>query len=300
MSITAALVKEVRERTGAGMMECKKALVDSNGDVDSAIETLRIQGQAKADKKASRVVAEGLVAIKLDEHRKTGVLVEVNCETDFVAKESEFVDFVEEVATLVLEGEPRDVEALSTMQVGGESVEAKRRKLIARIGENIAIRRFSRLDAGDGSLGQYVHGGRIAVIVALNGGDEQVAKDVAMHVSWGQPLCLSEVDVPTETLEKEKSILRAQAEESGKPADIVEKMIAGRLKKYLKEVTLVGQPFVKDNEISVGKYLANAKADVSGFVRYEVGEGIEKKAENFAEEVKKQVRKSQEDKEDKD
>ena len=294
MSITAALVKEVRERTGAGMMECKKALVDSNGNVDSAIETLRIQGQAKADKKASRVAAEGLVAVKLDEHGKSGVLVEVNCETDFVAKEGEFVDFVEEVAMLVLEGEPRDVEALSTMQVGGESVEAKRRKLIAKIGENISIRRFSRLNASEGSLGHYVHGGRIAVIVAVSGGDPQVAKDVAMHVSWSQPMCLSEADVPSETLEKEKSILRAQAEESGKPADIVEKILTGRLKKYLKEVTLLGQPFVKDNEISVGKYLANADAEVSAFVRYEVGEGIEKKTENFAEEVMAQVRESQE------
>ena len=294
MSITAALVKEVRERTGAGMMECKKALVDCNGNVDSAIEALRIQGQAKADKKASRVAAEGLVTIKLDEHGKSGVLVEVNCETDFAAKEREFVDFVDEIAMLVLEGEPRDVEALSTMQVGGESVEAKRRKLVAKIGEKIAIRRFSRLNAGDGSLGHYVHGGRIAVIVGINGGDPQVAKDVAMHVSWSQPMCLSEADVPSETLEKEKSILRAQAEESGKPADIVEKMLTGRLKKYLKEVTLLGQPFVKDNDVSVGKYLANADAEVSGFIRYEVGEGIEKKDENFAEEVMAQVRESQE------
>ena len=297
MSITAALVKEVRERTGAGMMECKKALVDCNGNVDSAIEALRIQGQAKADKKASRIAAEGLVTIKLDEHGKSGVLVEVNCETDFVAKEQEFVDFVDEIAMLVLEGEPRDVEALSTMQVGGESVEAKRRKLVAKIGENIAIRRFSRLNAGDGSLGHYVHGGRIAVIVAIKGGDPQVAKDVAMHVSWSQPMCLSEADVPSETLEKEKSILRAQAEESGKPADIVEKMLTGRLKKYLKEVTLLGQPFVKDNDVSVGKYLTNATAEVSGFIRYEVGQGIEKKSENFAEEVMAQVRESQEDKE---
>lgn len=297
MSITAALVKEVRERTGAGMMECKKALVDSNGNIDLAIEALRIQGQAKADKKASRVAAEGLVAVKLDENSKNGVLVEVNCETDFVAKEAEFIDFVDEVATLVLEGEPRDVAALSTMQVGGESVEEKRRKLIAKIGENIAIRRFARLDAGDGSLGQYVHGGRIAVIVAINGGDEQVAKDVAMHVSWSQPLCLSQAEVPTATLEKEKSILRAQAEESGKPAEIVDKMVAGRLNKFFKEVTLLGQPFVKDNEVSVGKYLGNAKAEVSAFVRYEVGEGIEKKTENFAAEVMAQVRDAQEDNE---
>lgn len=297
MSITAALVKEVRERTGAGMMECKRALVDSNGNVESAIEALRIQGQAKADKKASRVAAEGLVAVKLDEHGKSGVLVEVNCETDFVTKQSDFVDFVDEVATLVLEGEPRDVEALSTMQVGGESVEDRRRKLVAKIGENIAIRRFARLDANDGSLGQYVHGGRIAVIVALSGGDAQVAKDVAMHVSWSQPLCLSESDVPVETLEKEKSILTAQANESGKPANIVEKMVSGRVKKFLKEITLLGQPFVKDNDISVGQYLSNANAEVSGFVRYQVGEGIEKKSENFAEEVMAQVRDSQEGKE---
>ena len=297
MSITAALVKEVRERTGAGMMECKKALVDTNGDVDSAIETLRIQGQAKADKKASRVAAEGLVAVKLDETGKSGVLVEVNCETDFATKQAEFVDFVDEVATLVLEGEPRDVEALSTMQVGGESVEAKRRKLIAKIGENIAIRRFARLEAGDGGLGQYVHGGRIAVIVAVSGGDAQLAKDVAMHVSWSQPLCLTEAEVPGETLDKEKSILKAQAEESGKPAEIVEKMIAGRVKKYLKEVTLLGQPFVKNPDVTVGQHVADANATVSGFVRYEVGEGIEKKAENFAEEVMAQVRDSQRDEE---
>ena len=238
-----------------------------------------------------------MVAVKLDEHGKSGVLVEVNCETDFVTKQSDFVDFVDEVATLVLEGEPRDVEALSTMQVGGESVEDRRRKLVAKIGENIAIRRFARLDANDGSLGQYVHGGRIAVIVALSGGDAQVAKDVAMHVSWSQPLCLSESDVPVETLEKEKSILTAQANESGKPANIVEKMVSGRVKKFLKEITLLGQPFVKDNDISVGQYLSNANAEVSGFVRYQVGEGIEKKSENFAEEVMAQVRDSQEGKE---
>ena len=223
------------------------------------------------------------------------MLVEVNCETDFVAKQREFIDFVDEVATLVLEGEPRDVEALSTMQVGGDSVEDKRRKLVAKIGENIAVRRFARLDVSDGTLGQYVHGGRIAVIVALNGGDAQVAKAVAMHVSWSQPLCLSESDVPAETLEKEKSILTAQANETGKPPEIVEKMVAGRIKKYLKEITLLGQPFVKDNDISVGKYLSDADAEVSGFVRYEVGEGIEKKSENFAEEVMAQVRDSQED-----
>ena len=219
MAITAALVKEVRERTGAGMMECKKALVEANGDIDSAIKALRIQGQAKADKKASRVAAEGLVAVAQDEHGKAGVLVEVNCETDFVARRDEFKEFVDEVATLVLEGEPKDVDALSTMQVGGESVDSKRRDLVARIGENISIRRFSRLEAGEGRLGHYVHGGRIAVLVAVIGASEQVAKDIAMHVSWSQPLCISESEVPSATLEKEKAILKAQALESGKPPE---------------------------------------------------------------------------------
>tara|TARA_Y100000588_G_scaffold380324_1_gene464008 strand:+ start:711 stop:1592 length:882 start_codon:yes stop_codon:yes gene_type:complete len=293
MTITAALVKEVRERTGAGMMECKKALVESAGDIDGAIEALRIQGQAKADKKASRIAAEGLVAIKVSADRKSGVIVEVNSETDFVAKQDDFRAFVDEVASLALEGAPSDVEALSTMQVGGRSVEAIVRDLVARIGEKISIRRFARVDSDDGVVGSYVHGGRIGVIVGLTGGNEAVAKDIAMHVSWSNPLCISAEDVPSDSLEKEKAILEAQAVESGKPPEIVEKMVNGRLKKYLKEITLLGQPFVKDNDIEVGEFLTQNSGSVTRYVRFEVGEGIEKKADNFAEEVMAQVRESQ-------
>lgn len=293
MTITAALVKEVRERTGAGMMECKKALVEADGNIDSAIEALRIQGQAKADKKAGRVAAEGLVAVKIDPQSSAGVIVEVNCETDFVTKKDEFRDFVDELANLVLQGEPRDVAALSTMQVGGRSVEETRRDLIAVIGENITIRRFARIESTDGVVCDYVHNGRIGVLVSMTGGDEQVGRDLAMHVSWSNPLCLSEADVPEDELAKEKAILVAQAAESGKPPEIVEKMVDGRLKKYLKEITLLGQPFVKDPDQSVQKYLAGAGATAQDYVRFEVGEGIEKKADNFAEEVMAQVRENQ-------
>jgi elongation factor Ts len=293
MAITAALVKEVRERTGAGMMECKKALVESDGNIDAAIEALRIQGQAKADKKAGRVAAEGLVAVKIDPQSAAGAIVEVNCETDFVSKKDEFKDFVDELANLVLQGEPRDVEALSTMQVGGRSVEETRRELIAGIGENITIRRFARIESSAGSIGEYVHNGRIGVIVSMTGGDEQVGRDLAMHISWSKPLCLSEAQVPEAELAKEKSILVAQAAESGKPPEIVEKMVAGRIKKYLKEITLLGQPFVKDPDQSVEKFLAGAGATAHEYVRFEVGDGIEKKTDNFAEEVMAQVRDNQ-------
>jgi len=293
MAITAALVKEVRERTGAGMMECKKALVESDGNIDAAIEALRIQGQAKADKKAGRVAAEGLVAVKIDPQSAAGAIVEVNCETDFVSKKDEFKDFVDELANLVLQGEPRDVEALSTMQVGGRSVEETRRELIAVIGENITIRRFARIESSAGSIGDYVHNGRIGVIVSMTGGDEQVGRDLAMHISWSKPLCLSEAQVPEAELAKEKSILVAQAAESGKPPEIVEKMVAGRIKKYLKEITLLGQPFVKDPDQSVEKFLAGAGATAHEYVRFEVGDGIEKKTDNFAEEVMAQVRDNQ-------
>lgn len=293
MAITAALVKEVRERTGAGMMECKKALVEAHGDIDTAIETLRIQGQAKADKKATRVAAEGIVVIKLDERGRTGVVLEVNCETDFVAKKEEFHAFADEVADVALTQRPVDVEALTALSPGddGKTVDTHRRELVALIGENISIRRFARLDAAQGRLGHYLHqGGRIGVIVVLSRGEEDVGRDVAMHVAWFRPLCLGEDDVPADVLAKEKAILVAQAAESGKPPEIVEKMVAGRLKKYLREITLLGQPFVKDNDVSVHKFLSDADAQVLDFVRFEVGEGIEKKSENFAEEVMAQVR----------
>ncbi len=295
MAVTASLVKEVRERTGAGMMECKNALVESNGDIDAAIEVLRIQGQAKADKKASRIASEGVLALRTDASQTAGVIVELNCETDFVAKKADFHAFADEIAALVLAHQPSDVEALGALRVddGGETVDERRRALVARIGENITLRRFARLDAGDGHLGRYVHlGGRIAVLVAVSGGSEELGKDIAMHVSWFRPLCIGEADVPAETLDKEKSILRAQAAESGKPPEIVEKMVAGRLKKFLKEITLLGQPFVKDNDVSVQKYLAAGGARVTGFVRLEVGEGMEKKSANFADEVMTQVKRA--------
>ncbi len=293
MSVTASMVKELRERTGAGMMECKKALVEANGDIDAAIENMRKSGQAKADKKAGRVAAEGLIAIELSEDGKSAAMVEVNCETDFVAKEEEFKSFVAAVAKRGLEEKPSDAGALGALTLeknGGATVDERRRELIAKIGENITIRRVRAADSGGDRFGAYVHGGRIGVLVDMKGGEESTARDIAMHVAASRPLALSDADLPKEHLDKEREILRAQVADSGKPPEIREKMIAGRLSKYLKEVTLLGQPFVKDPDTSVEKYLKSAGAQVLGFTRFEVGEGIEKKSENFAEEVMAQVR----------
>lgn len=289
MQITAALVKELRERTGAGMMECKKALVESGGDIDAAVEQMRKSGAAKADKKAGRVAAEGTVVIAVD--GSAAVLAEINCETDFVAKDENFKNFADQVASLILSQRPADVEALRDLSTdGGATVETARQELVAKIGENINVRRFSTLETSGAVIGQYLHGNRIGVVVALQGGDENLARDIAMHVAASRPVCVSEDQVPEELLAQEKAIFVAQAEQSGKPADIIEKMVGGRLKKYLKEVTLEGQPFVKDPDQTVGQLLKQAGATVSEFVRYEVGEGIEKKQENFADEVMAQVK----------
>ncbi len=293
MSVTASMVKELRERTGAGMMECKKALVEANGNIDTAIENMRKSGQAKADKKAGRVAAEGLIAIKLSDDATRAAMVEVNCETDFVTKEGEFQSFVSTVVERALEEQPVDAEALGTMTVekaGGASIDERRRELVARIGENISLRRVRALNASGDRLGAYVHGGRIGVLVDIKGGDESVARDIAMHVAASRPLALSDAGISNEHMEKEREILKAQVADSGKPPEIQEKMIAGRLSKYLKEVTLLGQPFVKDPDISVEKYLKSAGAEVLAFTRFEVGEGIEKKSGNFADEVMAQVR----------
>ncbi len=293
MSVTASMVKELRERTGAGMMECKRALVEANGDIDTAIENMRKSGQAKADKKAGRVAAEGLIAIELSADGSSAAMVEVNCETDFVAKEVEFKSFVAEVAKRALEEKANDAEALGALALeknGGPSIDERRRELIARIGENMTIRRVHAADARGDRFGAYVHGGRIGVLVDMKGGDESAARDIAMHVAASRPLALSDADISSEHMEKEREILRAQVADSGKPPEIQEKMISGRLSKYLKEVTLLGQPFVKDPETSVEKYLKSAGAQVMAFTRFEVGEGIEKKSENFAEEVMAQVR----------
>lgn len=287
MAITASQVKELRERTGAGMMECKRALVETDGDIDIAIENLRKSGLAKADKKASRVAAEGVVAISVSEEGSRGVMVEVNCETDFVAKGDEFVEFADQVAATALVNTPADVETLSAMTLvgGSATVELRRQELIAKLGENMTVRRFSMVDSEGGVVGYYSHGGRIGVMTAIQGGDAVLAKDVSMHVAASRPVALSEADIPADVLEKEKEIFSAQALESGKPEAIVEKMVTGRMKKFVNEITLLGQPFVKDPDQSVAKLMDSQSAKIVQFSRLEVGEGIEKKEENFADEV---------------
>ena len=290
MQITAAMVKELRERTGAGMMECKKALTESAGEMDAAIELMRKSGQAKADKKASRVAAEGRIVALLSEDQKQGVLLEVNCETDFVAKDAQFQQFTNDVANIVLAEEPENLETLMNCRTGsGDSVESARLALVSKIGENIQVRRFEVMQASSGTLGTYMHGARIGVMVELQNGSDGLCKDIAMHIAASKPLCVNESGVSEDVLQKEKEIFIAQAEASGKPADIIEKMVQGRLKKFLGEVTLLGQPFVKDPDKNVGKYLKEHSAEAIAFSRYEVGEGIEKRSENFAEEVMAQV-----------
>jgi elongation factor Ts len=288
MTISAALVKQLRERTGAGMMECKKALVETGGDMEAAVDLMRKTGLAQADKKSGRVAAEGLVRIAVSDDGSRAAIVEVNCETDFVATGEDFVGFAQGVADMALAGSPADLEALLALNLGSKTIEETRRELIARIGENINVRRFELIEAGD-RIGSYVHGTRIGVLVGLTGGEEDLAKDVAMHVAASSPICVSEAEVPPETLAKEREILTEQARNEGKPEAIVDKMVEGRLRKYLANITLVGQPFVKDPDITVGKLLGQHGARVSGFVRFEVGEGIEKKTENFAQEVMAQV-----------
>ncbi len=288
MSISAAMVKELRERTGAGMMECKKALVETNGDLDAAAEVLRKSGQAKADKKASRVAADGRIVIKESDGR--AVIAEINCETDFVAKDENFVAFAETVAATALASGTTDVDALASERMaGGQTVEEARTELVTKVGENISLRRAAIVE-GDGTIGHYTHGARIGTVVLVDGGDDTLARDIAMHVAAINPVCVDEDGVPAETLERERRIFTEQAEASGKPAEIIEKMVTGRVAKFLKEITLVGQPFVKDPDTTVGKLLKEAGATVKAFIRYEVGEGIEKRQDNFVEEVMAQVK----------
>jgi len=293
MAITAALVKELRERTGSGMMECKRALQESNGDIEVAIEEMRKAGLAKAGKKGDRTAAEGRIIIRLSEDGQRAVIVEVNCETDFVTKGDDFQNFATQVADRALAAGVTGLDELMALPLeegGDKSIDTARQELIAKIGENINIRRLTAIACEGGIIGNYLHGDRIGVIVELNGGDQALAKDLAMHVAASNPQAVSEDQVPNETLEKEKEVFMAQAQESGKPAEIIEKMIGGRMRKFLAEITLVGQPFVKDPDTTVGKLLDGASATVISFTRYEVGEGIEKKEENFAEEVMAQVK----------
>lgn len=286
MVITAALVKELRERTGSGMMECKKSLVETDGDIEAAIELMRKSGQAKAAKKAGRIAAEGVIVIKSSQGQTA--MLEVNCETDFVAKDGNFAAFASAVAEQALNGGARDLPELlaQPLEAGGTtSINEAREALIAKLGENMNVRRFERLRASEGILYSYSHGVRIGVVVEVAGGTETLGKDIAMHIAASNPLCVAPDNVPAEVLSKEREIFKAQAMESGKPESIAEKMVEGRVRKYLAEVTLLGQPFVKDPEISVEQLLKQAGARVLQFRRFEVGEGIEKREENFAEEV---------------
>lgn len=289
MAITAALVKELRERTGAGMMECKKILTETEGDIELAIEELRKRGAAQADKKAGRIAAEGISLTFVQ--AGMGVAVEVNSETDFVAKDENFVSFANSVAQGVIASEPQDLAAvMQSKRPDGATIEEARQALIAKIGENISVRRFQIVQAGEGEVvGAYQHGNKISVLVRLRGGNEELAKDVAMHIAASRPVCISADQVPVELLDKEREIYAAQAADSGKPADIMEKMVEGRIRKYLNEITLLGQAFVKDPDQTVEKLLKSANSQVVEFVRYEVGEGIEKKEDDFVSEVMAQA-----------
>ena len=289
MAITASMVKELRERTGAGMMECKKALTEAGGDIETAIENMRKSGQAKAAKKAGRTAADGVIVIAQDGAK--AVMVEVNCETDFVAKDENFHSFADAVAGRVLNSGAADVEALMALPLHeGEdtTIEEARQALVSKIGENMTVRRFVRMDA-KGAIASYRHGVRIGVLIDVSGADEALGRDLAMHIAASNPVCVEESQVPADMLAKEREITEAQARDSGKPDNIIEKMIEGRMRKYLGEITLVGQPFVKDPDTKVGKLLQTQGASVNGFARFEVGEGIEKKVEDFRDEVMAQA-----------
>jgi len=287
--ITAGLVKELREKTDAPMMECKKALAEAGGDMGKAEEILRVKLGNKASRAASRITAEGVVAAHVARDGKSGALVEVNCETDFVAKNDEFLALAGAIAELVAVRNPADVDALSRLPLKGATVEDARKALIGKIGENIAIRRFRRIAAA-GRLAVYIHGGaRIGVLVDVTGGDETLAKDLAMHIAASKPVALSASEVPAELVQRERDIAAAKAAESGKPATIVEKMVEGSVQKFLKEVTLLGQPFVKNDKQSIEQLLHSRSASVAAFALYVVGEGIEKRKDDFVSEVMAQV-----------
>ena len=295
MNITADAVKQLRERTGAGMMECKKALVETQGNLDSAAELMRKQGLAKADKKAARVAAEGVIVIEHAPDGQAAAMVEINCETDFVARESDFRAFSQAVAAKALEARPASLEALLEQRLDdGETIDERRRALIAKIGEKLSVRRFAVLStagqAGAGQISAYLHGTRIGALVATLGGDATLAHDIAMHVAASNPKYLSLAEVPAQIVAKEREILTEQAMGEGKPPQIVAKMVEGRLRKSLGEITLSGQAFVKDPDQTIEKLLTSAKASVQAFERFEVGAGIEKKQDDFVAEVMAQVK----------
>ena len=291
MEIKPALVKELRERTGAGMMECKKALVETNGDIDLAVEWLRKAGAAKADKKSSRVAAEGRVAIRSDEQAGRHVVLEVNSETDFVAKDDNFRAFVEKLADVILSQRPASVEALLRSTVDGKTVEDLRLQLVTKVGENISVRRFDVIESR-GTVGTYLHGMRIGVLVEIEGGNVALARDLAMQIASLAPRYVTSDDVPKEIVDKEREIIVAQTAEEKKPPEILAKMVEGKVRKFVDEITLTGQVFVKDDKKRVRDVLAANKAQVKGFRRFEVGEGIEKKSSDFVNEVMAQASQS--------
>lgn len=294
--ITAQMVKELRDTTGLGMMECKKALNETGGDMKAAEDLLRIKSGAKAIKAAGRVAAEGMVAAHISSGGKTGALVEVNCETDFVARNDDFINFARNLAQLVTEADLADTGALAHATLpGGENVDEFRKALVMKLGENISVRRFARCVA-EGRLASYLHGAKIGVMIDYSGGDEILGKDLAMHIAASKPICVSSEQVSSELLARERLIYAAQAEESGKPADIVARMVDGRIAKYLAEVTLLGQPFIKNPDQTVEKLLASKSAKVNGFTLFIVGEGMAKKTGDFAAEVMAQVNQAKEDK----
>ena len=290
MEITAALVKELRERTGAGMMDCKKALMETSADLEAAIDLMRTSGAAKAAKKSGRVASEGLVNLTVSDDSKNAVILEVNSETDFVTKGSAFIDFVDALGSLALKNKPESLEVFLSQTLGsGETVDEARQGIIAKIGENISVRRLQIVTTENGVLGAYKHGERIAVLTVLSGSDDELAKDIAMHIAASKPECVSEDQLSSELVEREKAIFVGQAKESGKPDNIIEKMVVGRMKKFVKEVTLYGQAFVKDPDTTVGALVKSKGTEVESFIRYEVGEGMEKKEDNFVEEVMAQA-----------
>lgn len=293
MTISAQLIKELRERTGAGFMECKNALTAVEGDIELAVVELRKRGQAKADKKTDRVAAEGILVLNASDDRKRAALVEVNCETDFVARDESFKGFAQATAIRALNTKASSVEDLllqPLLEKQPETIEQARQALVGQIGENVRVRRLAQVQASKGDLSAYLHGSRIGVVVEIEGGDAQLGKDIAMHIAASKPKVISPSEVPAELIEKEKEIFMVQAQESGKPEAIIAKMVDGRINKFLEEVSLLGQPFIRDPNVTVAELLKKSNAQVIQFIRYEVGEGVEKKTDNFVEEVMAQVR----------
>ncbi len=291
-NISAKMVKELRDRTGAGMMECKKALTNSLGDMEKAVEEMRKAGQAKADKKSSRIAAEGVITLSISENKKIANIIEINCETDFVAKDENFLKFVEKISEISLTNFSGSIEDfLNSHHPSGKTIEEVRLELVSKVGENVKIRRIQAIESKNSFIGHYMHGTKIGVAVLLEKENNELAKDICMHVAAMKPIALNADDISPEDLNREREIYLAQAKESGKPEDIIQKMVDGKIKKYISEVTLVDQKFVKDSEITIGKLLEKNKNKILSFYRLEVGEGIEKKDENFADEVMAQIKK---------